>query len=47
MALKIILKPHERIILGGAVVTNGRSKSELIIENNVPLLRQKDNLSEK
>jgi flagellar protein FlbT len=47
MALKIILKPHERIILGGAVVTNGRSKSELIIENNVPILRQKDILSEK
>jgi flagellar protein FlbT len=47
MALKIILKPNERIILGGAVVTNGKSKSELIIENNVPILRQKDILSEK
>jgi flagellar protein FlbT len=47
MALKITLKPHERMILGGAVVTNGNFKSELIIENNVPILRQRDILSEK
>ncbi len=47
MSLKINLKPHERMILGGAVITNGSSRSELIIENNVPILRQKDILSEK
>ena len=47
MALKITLKPHERMILGGAVITNGNSRSELIVENNVPILRQKDILSEK
>jgi len=47
MALKITLKPHERMILGGAVLTNGNTKSELIIENNVPILRQKDIMSEK
>lgn len=47
MALKIILKPQERLILDGAVITNGNSKSELIIENNVPLLREKDILREK
>lgn len=48
MALKITLKPNEKIIVGGAVVTNGNSKnSDLIIENNVPVLRQKDILSEK
>ncbi|MBM4329740.1 MAG: flagellar protein FlbT [Deltaproteobacteria bacterium] len=47
MALKITLKPHERMILGGAVITNGSSKSKLIIENNVPILRQKDILNEK
>ena len=42
MALKITLKSRERMIIGGAVVTNGSSTSKLIIENNVPVLRQKD-----
>lgn len=42
MALKIILKPGEKIILGGAVITNGNSTTNLIIENSVPILRQKD-----
>lgn len=45
MALKISLKPHERMILGGAVVTNGGAKCDLIVENNVPILREKDILS--
>jgi flagellar protein FlbT len=48
MALKITLKPNEKMIVGGAVVTNGNAKnSDLIIENNVPVLRQKDILSEQ
>ena len=48
MALKITLKPDEKMIVGGAVVTNGNSNNiHLIIENNVPVLRQKDILSEK
>ena len=48
MALKITLKPNEKMIVGGAVVTNGNSKNtDLIIENNTPVLRQKDILSEK
>jgi len=46
MALKITLKPHERIILGGAVVTNGDMKCEFIIENKITLLREKDILRE-
>jgi flagellar biosynthesis repressor protein FlbT len=45
MTLKIVLKPQERMILGGAVIRNGTSKTEFIIENNVPLLRQKNILS--
>ena len=40
MALKISLKPHERLIIGGAVIANGPSKTELMIENKVPILRQ-------
>ena len=47
MSLKITLKPNERIIIDGAVVTNGHTKAVLIIENNVTILRQKDILNEK
>jgi flagellar protein FlbT len=47
MALKLSLKPGEKLIIGGAVVTNGDSKAELFIENKVPLLREKDILGEK
>lgn len=47
MSLKISLKPNERLILGGAVVTNGNTRCDLVIENNVPILREKDILTEK
>jgi flagellar protein FlbT len=48
MALKITLKPGERMIIGGAVVTNGSSTScDLVIENKTPILRQKDILTEE
>jgi flagellar biosynthesis repressor protein FlbT len=47
MALKITLRPQERLIIGGAVVTNGDSRSELLIENAVPVLREKDILGER
>lgn len=46
MALKITLKPYERMIIGGAVVTNGDTRANLTIDNKVPLLRQKDIMSE-
>ena len=45
MALKITLKPRERMIIGNAVITNGAAKAEFIVENNTPILRQKDILS--
>jgi len=47
MSLKITLKPQERIIIDGAVIINGKSTSDLIIENEVPILRHKNILSEK
>ena len=48
MALKITLKPGERMILSGAVVTNGSGGScDLVVENKVPILRQKDILTEE
>ncbi len=46
MALKIVLKPHEKMILAGAAITNGPATSTFLIENEVPLLRQKDILAE-
>jgi flagellar biosynthesis repressor protein FlbT len=46
MALKITLKPHERVIIGGAVLTNGPSTCHLQVENKVTLLRQENILSE-
>ena len=47
MALRISLKPNEKMILGGAVITNGNGfRCNLIIENKVPILREKDILSE-
>jgi len=48
MALKITLKPNEKMILSGAVITNGsKAGCKLIVENKVPILRQRDILSEK
>jgi flagellar protein FlbT len=48
MALKITLKPGERMIIGGAVVTNANCAScDLVIENKTPILRQKDILTEE
>jgi len=48
MALKVTLKPGERMVIGGAVLTNGNSAScDLVIENKTPILRQKDILTEE
>jgi len=47
MALKITLKPNERMIIDGAVITNGSTVTDFVIENKVPILRQSDILSEK
>jgi len=46
MPLKLTLKPHERVIIGGAAIMNGASSCHLLVENNVPILRQADILSE-
>jgi flagellar protein FlbT len=46
MPLKVSLKPRERLILGGAVVRNGETAAHLVVENEVPILRERDILSE-
>src|SRR5665213_2089743 len=40
--LKIELKPGERLILGGCVVTNDGRRTRLAIEGAMPVLREKD-----
>jgi flagellar biosynthesis repressor protein FlbT len=45
MALKVELKPGERIILGECVVTNHDQRTRLVIEGHVPILREKDILT--
>jgi flagellar protein FlbT len=48
MPLKITLKPGERLVAGGAVITNGSNhKCELLVNNNAPVLRENDILAEK
>ncbi len=45
MPLRISLKAGERLIVGGAVVKNGKSRCDLLIENDVPILRGREVLS--
>jgi len=42
MPLKLTLKPDEKVLIGTAVITNAGQKSEIIIQNTVPVLREKD-----
>jgi flagellar biosynthesis repressor protein FlbT len=43
--LKIVLKPHEKFIIGRAVIANGDAKSAFVVENDIPILREKDIMS--
>ena len=46
MALKVELKPHERIIIGNCVITNTDQRARLLIEGEkIPILREKDILT--
>jgi flagellar protein FlbT len=42
MALKVELKPGERILIGETVVTNSEQRTRLLIEGSAPILREKD-----
>jgi flagellar protein FlbT len=46
MALKVELRPHERIIIGNCVITNTDQRARLLIDGeNVPILRERDILT--
>lgn len=42
MALKVELKPRERILIGDCVITNDDQRTRLLIEGDAPILREKD-----
>jgi flagellar protein FlbT len=42
MPLKITLKPHEKALIGTAVISNGATKAELVILNKVPVLKERE-----
>jgi flagellar biosynthesis repressor protein FlbT len=46
MALKVELKPHERVIIGNCVITNTDQRARLLIDGDqIPILREKDILT--
>jgi flagellar protein FlbT len=47
MALKITLRPNEKIIIAGAAITNGGATTQLLVENKVPVLRAKEILKKE
>ena len=42
MALKVEIKPGERIIIGDSVITNDGHRARFFIEGDAPILREKD-----
>jgi flagellar biosynthesis repressor protein FlbT len=42
MALRIELKPGERILIGESVLTNSDQRASFLIEGDAPILREKD-----
>ena len=42
MALKVELKPHEKILIGECVITNGDQRTRFIVDGSAPILREKD-----
>ena len=45
MTLKVELKPHERIVIGNAVIRNGDVRSRLFIEGDTAIMRERDILT--
>ncbi|WP_142848936.1 flagellar biosynthesis repressor FlbT [Telmatospirillum sp. J64-1] len=47
MALKLKLKPQEKVVINGAVIQNGDRMAEIVVVNRAQVLRQKDVLQEE
>ena len=42
MALKLTLKPGEKLVINGAVIENGDRRAVLVVKNRASILREKD-----
>ncbi|WP_308910077.1 flagellar biosynthesis repressor FlbT [Pseudokordiimonas caeni] len=42
MALKLSLRPEEKLVINGAVIANGDRRANLIVHNKASILREKD-----
>ena len=47
MALRIELKPRERILIGDCVITNSDQRTRFVIDGRTPILREKDIMTAK
>ena len=45
MALKVVLKPFERIIIGKSLITNSDTRTTFLSYGEAPILREKDILT--
>lgn len=45
MALKVELRPGEKLLVGNCVITNSDQRTRLFIEGQAPILREKDILT--
>ncbi|KKB09916.1 flagellar biosynthesis repressor FlbT [Devosia chinhatensis] len=45
MALKVELKPGEKLLVGNCIITNSDQRTRLFIEGRAPILREKDILT--
>src|SRR3954467_12830119 len=47
MPLKLTLKPNEKVLIGTAVIANGPAKTEFVVLNRVPVVRERDIITEE
>ena len=47
MALKLSLKPDEKLVINGAVIANADRRATLIVHNKASILREKDIMQEE
>jgi flagellar protein FlbT len=47
MPLKLTLKPNEKVLIGTSVIANGPVKTAFVVLNRVPVVREKDIITEE
>lgn len=45
MALKVELKPGEKLLIGNCIITNSDQRTRLFVDGHAPILREKDILT--